>query len=330
MRKGPIMRRTFHLPARSAFTLIELLVVITIIGILIALLLPAVQSAREGARRTQCTNNLSQVAKAWLLHESKHGFLPSGGWGWDWSGEPDQGFGKKQPAGWTYVILPFMEQTNLYNLGQGKTGAPRNTDHSTRIATPVDFFYCPSRRPARPYRTPYTPRNCNYVEQVAKCDYGANCGDGSRTEFNGGPGDIASAASFTWDNPANYTGVCYQRSETTFGAIRDGTGATYMVGEKYLNPDNYENGADAADNENAYCGFNNDTFRVAHRNYPGPKQDKPGDSSGWPSFGSAHAAGLNMAFCDGSVRVIAYGIDLETHARLASRGDQRPVDEKKF
>src|SRR3954453_2916900 len=92
------------------FTLVELLVVIAIIGILVALLLPAIQAAREAARRTQCKNHLKQIAVACLNYESSQKAFPAGGWGFRWMGDPDRGMGRGQPGGWIFQVCSYLEE----------------------------------------------------------------------------------------------------------------------------------------------------------------------------------------------------------------------------
>src|SRR6187397_2048734 len=109
---------------RRGFTLIELLVVIAIIGVLIALLLPAVQAARESARRTQCTNNLKQLALGCHNHHDTYKKLPNGGQHWPFPPEYNSNavpeVNEKQRAGWGFQVLPFIEQRPLW---EGATGS---------------------------------------------------------------------------------------------------------------------------------------------------------------------------------------------------------------
>ena len=129
----------------------ELLVVIAIIGILISLLLPAVQAAREAARRAQCVNNLKQLSLGCLNHESAVKAFPTGGWACCFLGHPDLGVGPSQPASWMFNILPYIEESTLYKVQQGLTGSALQTAAKTLASTPLNAYYCPSRRPVQTY-----------------------------------------------------------------------------------------------------------------------------------------------------------------------------------
>src|SRR5829696_5080832 len=140
------------------FTLVELLVVIAIIGILVALLLPAVQAAREAARRAQCMNHVKELALACVNHESTHKHFPSGGWGLLWVGDADKGSGEEQPGSWLYNILPYIEEQARHDMpkdGQAN-GAPQQKQKDGAFAMVImaapPVFHCPSRRPAMPYK----------------------------------------------------------------------------------------------------------------------------------------------------------------------------------
>ena len=155
---------------------------ITIIGILIALLLPAVQAARESARQMQCKNNLKQLALGCLNHESLTKRFPTGGWGFGWTGDADRGTDWRQPGGWIYNVLPFIEQAALHDLGVGAADRPEKRRQLPANVHPVGVLYCPTRRKALAY--PWTGGaggapilNAGQMAAVGRSDYAANGGD---------------------------------------------------------------------------------------------------------------------------------------------------------
>jgi len=329
------------------FTLVELLVVIAIIAILVGLLMPAVQSARESARRSQCGNNLKQVALGTQQHVSAQNTFPTGGWGWGWVGDPDRGSNRRQPGGWVYNVLPYVEQSALHDLPLGKTGSARSSAAATMISTPVGQFNCPSRRTTKGYPhwlSSYGYANAGATPLAAKSDYGANGGsrgfDGDvaglwfpfylANQDSGPPPSPAPSDAFI-DQSAGAvaaatfppTGVIFVLSEIQTAAIRDGLSNTYLVGEKSLNVDAYEDGSNGGDNETMYVGINADNTRLADGNLS-PSQDQRGvDYSNY--FGSAHALSMGMAMCDGSVKAIGYTITPSVHQSLAHRADGGPA-----
>lgn len=335
---------------RGGFTLVELLVVVTIIALLISLLLPAVQAAREAARQTQCSNHLKQIGLAFACHEEQQGHLPTGGWGWLWVGDADRGYGKDQPGGWLYNILPFLDQMTLHELpGDGLSDSVTTAQKAAArkmVETPLEVMNCPSRRRIVLYPNAYTyrsPANFTAVTDsapaFARGDYAVNCGQeanpecpsGASSTDGGGPGNISAAATFTWLNTAEYRGVCYTRSTVSSAQITDGTSNTYLAGEKYMQPDYYTTGKDKGDDWGQYTGAQDDVQRSVYYNSTTPRssytplQDRAGYSAN-NRFGSSHPGACHFVLCDGSVRAISYSIDAKTHWRLGVRDDGEVIE----
>ena len=262
---------------------------ITIIGILIALLLPAVQAAREAARRAQCQNHLKQLALGCITHENATGRYPCDGWGFGWTGDADCGNDWHQPAGWLYNILPYIEQQPLHDLGVGND-PNKLALNLQRMMSPLEVLNCPSRRTAKVY--PYVSGyggGCKNISVspptvVARSDYAGNGGDVYTSPSTGGPkwpsfnnaeggpsqySDAVDASGNITDNArATFAGVAQKATGIMFcgslvkpADVTDGTSNTYLIGEKYMDPDQYETGWDNADNEAAMIGDNQDIVR---------------------------------------------------------------------
>jgi len=306
--------------ARSGFTLVELLVVIAIIGILIGLLLPAVQSVREAARNTQCSNHLKQMALAIMNHESAYGILPDGGEG-VWvprtktpDGRPEDA--PRQNWGWAYQILPYIEQQAVWELESDAAVA------DNAIAT----YYCPTRRAARKVNNQGNGPSWAHGMR-GMLDYGGNAGTdcydigGWGIRGNGLTGPITRRPN----------GASDRGSSVGINEIRDGTTNTILLGEKLMNADKVGS-EDLGDDDGGFAeGWDFDVVRwgcyppgpdIRDAAMPAHQRMYAAQRGG---FGSSHAAGFNVALCDASVRRLSFSIDFELFKNLSNRKDGNTV-----
>lgn len=346
---------------RRGFTLVELLVVIAIIGILVSLLLPAVQAAREAARRSNCSNNLKQLALAIQNHHDTLKRFPSGGHNWQYIPEYTTNgaleMAPKQRAGWGTQILPYLEGTNLASAQDG-TATSGNQQQIERarpvIAAAIPVFYCPTRRPVVPNReanvTNYRASDGSTVTVRTvrgQTDYA--CCQGVHLNTSGAAsGDYGVIVRTN----SNKTGKI-----VSMGSVADGTSNTIVLGEKRLSLHNI--GLDQTDDNEGYSsGWDHDMRRVAGWQYnpmpdPSGKHPTTGGNNGTVTvrrttnaagtafasasqtvaynyghsrFGSSHPSGWQAAMTDGAVKMFSYNLDLEVLRRLGCRNDKQAVD----
>ena len=272
-------------------------------------------------------------------HVQKLGFYPSGGWGSGWAGLPSGGTGRNQPGGWIYQILPYMDQDTLHDLGKGGSLALSSSASAIRYSTAIPGLYCPTRRTAQAYPFTGTPMQTNTVTTAGRTDYAIN-GGSVYVANTGGPGSSPAPANFSWPNLKSFNGIATTGSQITEAGIPDNKETTYLVGEKYMSPENYMTGVDSTishtDPGDACGAMSGDDVSLIRwgnatllpsmdRTYNNNPPAKPSQI-----FGSSHGAGWHAAFCDGHVQLIAWGIDGVTHQAMATRNGHEVVDPSKI
>jgi prepilin-type N-terminal cleavage/methylation domain-containing protein/prepilin-type processing-associated H-X9-DG protein len=332
---------------RRAFTLIELLVVIAIIGILIALLLPAVQKVREAANRSSCSNNLKQIGLAIQNFHDTHNFLPPSALRDDW------------PT-WAVLILPYVEQDNLYKMWNiNYRYAEQSRDPDPRPHN-VKTYFCPSRRSAdgvghsvNDIAAANDPANALGSFPGGLSDYACNSGNDSTNNRSNGVLTYGHCVGVTPDGQTitgNFylsplgTRITTWTGVTTIASITDGTSNTLLVGEKHIRPFsrdgmNEDRSVFSGNNANNYCrlaGLPPEGVAQSNNVTQYPVIQNPEDVSqttGNPptpydaneDFGGPHPGVCMFVFCDGSVKGVKNSVDLVTLTRLVVRNDGQPI-----
>lgn len=354
------MRRRSRSP--RAFTLIELLVVIAIIAILIALLLPAVQQAREAAKRTQCKNNMKQICLAFHNYHDTFGVFPPGAVLRDrhlfpycsMQGDPHNHSG----APWPVLLLPYLEQDNLY-----KTFVPEGSwyprfDYRSGVYVPQNYTAQDGDSPVV-YRCPSNPNSSKerYILTYYGCQGGGDTWMLKRYQDNSGVitnphGPCYSVdpnnplARIFWDN-----GILYINSNTAISEVRDGTSNTIILGEQmyvglrkvYTNfndpnqPAFHWTWASGSRAHNSvphhssltatYDGINNPTFTYTHRQALEIGGAARAHTQQMMAYSSWHTGGAHMGFADGAITFINQNIDLRTYRFMGPRADNQVLGE---
>jgi prepilin-type N-terminal cleavage/methylation domain-containing protein len=291
--------------AFRGFTLVELLVVIAIIGVLVALLLPAVQSARESARRMQCSNHLKQMGLGVINFEDVNKMLP---------------YTRTDPSEtWAVLILPYIEQQAQYGLWNFSKNYYAQTDQARLPSASV--MLCPSRRKA-----PRQSKDNNFDKLQGDAsapfvpggvsDYAVNCGtkDGQTDYY---PDSPFSGIVYSIDTACNGP-FWYKGKPMRLAMITDGLSNTLFLGEKHIS-------VKELDFEGStYNGDNGQPFKKA--GVGNPIIRSPTQTGNMSRFGSWHPGVCQFVMGDGSIRIIRNEIDLTTLGYLAHRFDGNAIN----
>ncbi len=282
------------------FTLVELLVVITIIGILIALLLPAVQAAREAARRTQCMNNLTQIGLALQNYESAHTVLPPGVV--DKQG-PIQNRPEGYHMGWLVQLLPYIEEGNMFDHVDFSVGVYDEKNAAVRAICPT-FMICPSYGPHR------NPSN------LAGRHAQHSAGTWATSNYAACHNDVESPID------ADNHGVMFLNSHIGQKDVTDGTTHTIYVGEKLSD-----------EKDLGWMSGTRATLRNTGavpsqvRGWSGSQPKPPENDSTVGGFESVHSGICNFLFGDGRVTALSYSIDPKIFQQLGNRSDGKLLED---
>ena len=286
----------------DGFTLVELLVVIAIIGILVALLLPAVQAAREAARRTQCVNHLKQIGLGIVSHAEQHKLYPMGRGPYFGEDQDPRGLIDQFSVSWAYRLLPFLEEQAIHDAWVPEERHDSIANIVT-FRTPIPVFFCPTRRPPRADSDFHNQGGeTARAGAAAPGDYAGNAGPFS--QYGNDPDEVDPAIS----------GVLYTFSRVKPSKVIDGTTNTLAVGEKHLPPG--FNDVDQGDTSIISGDSPWTVFRATLRGFPVSPMDP--DRS---KFGSEHIRSAHFVYLDGHVRSLDYSTSIDVFNRLGVIGD---------
>lgn len=280
----------------NAFTLVELLVVIAIIGMLVGLLLPAVQAARSAARKMQCSNNLKQIGLANHNYENSHGVFPIS---MGWYGNGMNG------KGWIVAVLPHLEQQALFDQFEPRFGGAMNAgsgildpDCLDALKTPLQVIRCPSDA---------------LSAKTATNQYQTTPNESALTNYKGVEG-----TNIACRNGPNCEGIFYYSTylePRTIASIRDGTSNTFLIGEDV-----------PAQNNHSAAYYANGDYSTTE--FPLNSFYDPPAPNNWPlvmTFRSQHAGGAHFCMADSSVQFISETIDFSLYQALSTRAGHEVV-----
>ena len=340
MNCNSMRQRSNQISHKAAFTLVELLVVIAIIGVLVALLLPAIQAARESARRMSCQNNLKQIGLTVLNYESAKKLLPPGVLlnGVTVNGQPYNEDGDLNSLPWLAEILDFAEYSSV-------SGQIKAVQEANKSAVKKD------RRTNVEYRTYPSPYNLG--EQLTKMEISVYKCPSDQARFD----DLAIAINGNYLQATNYAGVMgsarvrndseqiignmntdgvlYFDSKVKLKEVSDGTSNTFLAGERWYQVRSWLIGGrrSGTSHENYSCknidhrirpnGEFSAGYYVLHNNYKGEMDEVPAAEQKVSNqdlyWGSKHPSGVNFVFVDGSVHFVSQDIDDITWNAYGSR-----------